>query len=61
MILNYEDCKDGAPGADGLELPRQNLAWVLPRGRGEGLQRRVMPEQQFTLRFFAGVTLLDTE
>jgi len=30
MIVNYNDYKDGAPGADGLELKRQNLTWVLP-------------------------------
>jgi len=30
MIANYGDYKDGVPGADGLELKRQNLTWVLP-------------------------------
>ena len=30
MITNYDAYKDGAPGADGLELKRQNLTWVLP-------------------------------
>jgi TRAP transporter TAXI family solute receptor len=30
MIVNYAAYKDGAPGAAGLELSRQNLAWVLP-------------------------------
>jgi TRAP transporter TAXI family solute receptor len=30
MIVNYDDYKAGAPGADGLELARQNLTWVLP-------------------------------
>jgi TRAP transporter TAXI family solute receptor len=30
MIVNYDAYKDGAPGADGLELKRQNLAWVIP-------------------------------
>ncbi len=30
MIVNYDDYKNGAPGADGLELKRQNLTWVLP-------------------------------
>jgi TRAP transporter TAXI family solute receptor len=30
MIVNYDAYKDGAPGAAGLELARQNLAWVLP-------------------------------
>jgi TRAP transporter TAXI family solute receptor len=30
MIANYNDYKDAAPGAAGLELKRQNLTWVLP-------------------------------
>jgi TRAP transporter TAXI family solute receptor len=30
MIVDYEAYKDGAPGAEGFELSRQNLAWVLP-------------------------------
>jgi TRAP transporter TAXI family solute receptor len=30
MIVNYDAYKDGAPGADGLELKRQKLTWVLP-------------------------------
>jgi len=30
MIVNYAAYKDGAPGADGFELSRQNLTWVLP-------------------------------
>ena len=30
MIANYAAYKDSAPGADGFELGRQNLAWVLP-------------------------------
>jgi TRAP transporter TAXI family solute receptor len=30
MIVNYDAYKDGAPGAAGLELKRQNLAWVVP-------------------------------
>jgi hypothetical protein len=34
MIKNYADYKDGAPGADGLELKRQNLTWVLPYHEG---------------------------
>ncbi len=34
MIANYADYKDGAPGADGLELKRQNLTWVLPYHAG---------------------------
>ena len=34
MIVNYADYKDGAPGADGLELKRQNLTWVLPYHAG---------------------------
>ncbi|MSQ48997.1 MAG: TAXI family TRAP transporter solute-binding subunit [Betaproteobacteria bacterium] len=34
MIVNYAAYKDGAPGAAGLELQRQNLAWVLPYHEG---------------------------
>lgn len=34
MIVHYADYKDGAPGADGLELKRQNLTWVLPYHEG---------------------------
>lgn len=34
MIVNYDDYKTGAPGADGLELKRQNLTWVLPYHAG---------------------------
>jgi TRAP transporter TAXI family solute receptor len=30
MMVNYAAYKDGAPGADGFELARQNFAWVLP-------------------------------
>ena len=30
MIVNYAAYKDGAPGAAGLELARQNFTWVLP-------------------------------
>jgi TRAP transporter TAXI family solute receptor len=30
MIVHYDDYKAGAPGADGLEVKRQNLSWVLP-------------------------------
>ena len=30
MIVNYDLYKDGAPGADGLEVKRQNLTWVMP-------------------------------
>jgi TRAP transporter TAXI family solute receptor len=30
MIVNYDAYKEGAPGADGLEVKRQNLSWVLP-------------------------------
>ncbi len=30
MIVNYDAYKAGAPGADGLELKRQNLTWVVP-------------------------------
>lgn len=34
MIVHYADYKDGAPGADGLELKRQNLGWVMPFHEG---------------------------
>ncbi|MCC6210642.1 MAG: TAXI family TRAP transporter solute-binding subunit [Burkholderiales bacterium] len=34
MITDYAAYKDGAPGAAGLELSRQNLAWVLPYHEG---------------------------
>lgn len=34
MIVNYDAYKDGAPGAAGLELKRQNLAWVVPYHEG---------------------------
>jgi len=34
MIVDYAAYKDGAPGADGFELSRQNLAWVLPLHAG---------------------------
>jgi TRAP transporter TAXI family solute receptor len=34
MIVDYAAYKDGAPGAAGLELSRQNLAWVLPYHEG---------------------------
>jgi TRAP transporter TAXI family solute receptor len=34
MIVNYAAYKDGAPGAAGLELARQNLAWVVPYHEG---------------------------
>jgi TRAP transporter TAXI family solute receptor len=34
MIVNYPAYKDGAPGAAGLELARQNLTWVLPYHEG---------------------------
>ena len=34
MIANYGDYKDAAPGAAGLEVKRQNLAWVLPYHEG---------------------------
>ena len=30
MIVDYPDYKNGAPGADGLEVKRQILDWVLP-------------------------------
>lgn len=34
MITHYAEYKDGAPGADGLEVKRQNLRWVLPYHAG---------------------------
>ncbi|MEW6690761.1 MAG: TAXI family TRAP transporter solute-binding subunit [Pseudomonadota bacterium] len=34
MIVNYAAYKDGAPGAAGLELVRQNFTWVLPYHEG---------------------------
>jgi TRAP transporter TAXI family solute receptor len=34
MITGYDAYKDGAPGAEGLELKRQNLAWALPYHAG---------------------------
>jgi TRAP transporter TAXI family solute receptor len=34
MIVNYDLYKDGAPGAAGLELSRQNLSWVVPFHEG---------------------------
>ena len=34
MIANYDAYKDAAPGAAGLEVKRQNLAWVLPYHEG---------------------------
>jgi TRAP transporter TAXI family solute receptor len=34
MIVDYPAYKDGAPGAAGLELARQNLSWVLPYHEG---------------------------
>ncbi|HZN26027.1 MAG TPA: TAXI family TRAP transporter solute-binding subunit [Burkholderiales bacterium] len=34
MIATYDAYKDGVPGADGFELKRQNLAWVLPYHEG---------------------------
>ena len=34
MIMDYAAYKDGAPGAAGLELARQNLTWVLPYHEG---------------------------
>ena len=30
MIVDYADYKDSAPGADGLDVKRQLLTWVLP-------------------------------
>lgn len=34
LIVNYADYKDGAPGAAGFELSRQNFEWVLPYHEG---------------------------
>ncbi len=34
MIDTYNDYKDGAPGADGFEVKRQNLTWVVPYHEG---------------------------
>ncbi len=34
MVVNYDSYKDGAPGAAGLELKRQNLTWVIPYHEG---------------------------
>ncbi len=34
MIAGYDGYKDGAPGAAGLALDRQNLKWVLPYHEG---------------------------
>jgi TRAP transporter TAXI family solute receptor len=34
MIVNYDAYKDGAPGAAGLDVKRQNLTWVVPYHEG---------------------------
>ena len=34
MIVSYDAYKDGAPGAAGLDVKKQNLAWVLPYHEG---------------------------
>ena len=34
MIVSYNAYKDAAPGAAGLDVKRQNLAWVLPYHEG---------------------------
>src|SRR5262245_148307 len=34
MIVEYDTYKDTTPGAAGLEMKRQNLAWVLPYHEG---------------------------
>jgi TRAP transporter TAXI family solute receptor len=34
MIVNYASYKDGAPGAAGLDVKRQNFAWVVPYHEG---------------------------
>jgi hypothetical protein len=33
-IVNYESYKDGAPGAAGLDVKRQNFTWVVPYHEG---------------------------
>lgn len=34
MIVSYDAYKDGAPGATGMALDRQNLSWVIPYHEG---------------------------
>ena len=34
MVVNYDAYKDGAPGAAGLDVKRQNLSWVVPYHEG---------------------------
>jgi TRAP transporter TAXI family solute receptor len=34
MIVGYDAYKDGAPGAAGLDVKRQNMAWVVPYHEG---------------------------
>jgi TRAP transporter TAXI family solute receptor len=34
LIVSYDSYKDAAPGAGGLALDRQNLAWVIPYHEG---------------------------
>jgi TRAP transporter TAXI family solute receptor len=34
MVLNYDAYKDGAPGAAGLDVKRQNFSWVVPYHEG---------------------------
>jgi len=34
MIVNYDSYKDGAPGAAGLDVKRQNFTWVVPYHEG---------------------------
>ncbi len=34
MIVNYDAYKDGAPGAAGLAVSKQNLNWVVPYHEG---------------------------
>jgi TRAP transporter TAXI family solute receptor len=34
MIVSYDAYKDGAPGAAGLDVKRQNFAWVVPYHEG---------------------------
>jgi TRAP transporter TAXI family solute receptor len=34
MIVNYDEYKEGAPGAAGLDVKRQNFTWVVPYHEG---------------------------
>ena len=52
MIVDYDAYKDGAPGAAGLDVKRQNLAWVraLSRGCREGAEGGGRLERRSTRR-----------